>query len=256
MRPFPLLSALAALALLSAPASAQTLLRGRLLDAATAGGVAEGTVVLSANRGRFQTATRTDSAGHFAFADLAPGPYRLRASRIGYREVAGPVSLAGDSLVEVELRMAAGAVVLAPVTVTSRAERPVSPVLRGFYARMSYGPGRFLTREEVEAGHPVRVTDVLRNVPNLRLNAPRGGVGGGQMSQGSTGERCAVVFFVDGMLLSRWSSDASGAAIDDYVHPGEVEGIEIYRGEGDTPAEFVTRWVHCGTVVVWTRRGD
>ena len=45
-------------------------------------------------------------------------------------------------------------------------------------------------------------------------------------------------------------------AIDDYVHPSEVEGIEIYRGESDTPAEFVTRWVGCGTIVIWTRRGE
>ena len=48
--------------------------------------------------------------------------------------------------------------------------------------------------------------------------------------------------------------------VDNYVPviemiQAEVEGIEIYRGESDTPAEFTTRWVQCGTVVVWTRRG-
>jgi hypothetical protein len=71
------------------------------------------------------------------------------------------------------------------------------------------------------------------------------------------------VFFVDGMLVSQPSNGGpwrggsrTDQAIDDYVHPNEVEGIEIYRGESDTPAEFITRWVGCGTVVIWTRRGE
>ena len=45
------------------------------------------------------------------------------------------------------------------------------------------------------------------------------------------------------------------AEIDNLVKPEEIRGIEVYRGESDTPAEFGTRWVQCGTVVIWTRRG-
>jgi hypothetical protein len=255
------LLAAAALLLAAPPAAAQTLVRGILLDAASGGPIPDGTVVISANRGRFQRALKADSVGCFEFADISPGPYRLRASRIGYTDAVGDLVLTADSLVDIEVRMAVEAVVLAPVTVTSRSTRDVSPVLRGFYSRMQHGAGRFITREEIEARHPTRITDMLRNIPNLRSTPARMGTSGGGFTQGSNSDRCTVVFFVDGMQVNQPAMMGSRAtprhdlAIDDYVQPEEVEGIEVYRGESDTPAEFGTRWVQCGTVVIWTRRG-
>lgn len=257
-----LLAATAAALLLTAfPAPAQTLVRGILLDATTGGLVPDGTVVISANRGRWQRAIRADSTGSFEIPDVSPGPYRLRATRIGYRDAVGELVLTADSVVDVEIRMSAAAVVLEPVTVRSRSTRDVSPVLRGFYDRMERGAGRFITREEIEARHPVRITDMLRNLPNLRASPPRMGTSGQGFTQPSNADRCTVVFFVDGMQINQPAMAGQRAtprhdlAIDDYVQPEEVEGIEVYRGESDTPAEFGTRWVQCGTVVIWTRRG-
>lgn len=263
MRAFPIcLLAAAALLLAPGPAPAQSLVRGRLIDAASGGAIVRGTVVISANRGRWQRATLSDSAGGFHFEDVSPGPYRLRATRVGYREVVGQLGLSADSLVEVELRMSVASVVMEPVTVTSRSTRDVSPVLRGFYARMQHGAGRFITREEIEARHPVRVTDLLRSVPNLQAAVPRGptGMSGSVMTHAGSAGRCGVVFFVDGTRVNEPSmpgrpSMRDNLSIDDYVVPEEVEGIEVYRGESDTPAEFTSRWVQCGTVVIWTRRG-
>lgn len=253
---------LAAALLASAPAaSAQTLVRGTLLDAASAQPIVSGTVIISANRGRWQRSTQTDSAGRFEFQDVSAGPYRLRARRVGYREAVGQLGLSADSLVQVELRLAAASVVLEPVTVVTRSTRDVSPVLRGFYDRLQRGFGRYITREEIESRHAVHVADVLRNVPNLRATASRmGTTAGSTFSHGSSGDRCNVVFFLDGLQLNQPAivgrPSPRDFVIDDYVNPDEVEGIEIYRGESDTPAEFVTRWVQCGTVVIWTRRGS
>ena len=255
-----LLAAAAVLLTVSA-APAQTLVRGILLDAASGGPIPEGTVVISANRGRWQRAVRTDSVGGFEFADVSPGPYRLRASRVGYRAAVGEMALSADSVVDVEVRLAVASVVLAPVTVTSQSTRDVSPVLRGFYQRMRSGAGRFITREEIEARNPVRITDMLRNIPNLRASPQRAGASGSTFSHGSNSDRCSVVFFVDGMRINEPALPGTRPGlrhdppIDDYVNPQEVEGIEVYRGESDTPAEFGTRWVQCGTVVIWTRRG-
>jgi Carboxypeptidase regulatory-like domain/TonB-dependent Receptor Plug Domain len=259
-----LLAGLAAAALLAArPAPAQILVRGRLLDASGGAPITSARVSITGSRGRWRAETLTDSAGGFQFEDVRPGPYRVRASRVGYREAGGTLRLSADSVVELELRLAVASVALAPVTVVTRSRRSVSPVLEGFYGRLERGQGRFVTRQEIESRNPVRVTDMLRNIPNLNGHAPRGGVGGGVITRGSTGDRCTVVFFVDGMLVSQPSmggpfrgSPRQDQAIDDYVQPTEVEGIEIYRGEADTPAEFVTRWVGCGTIVIWTRRGE
>lgn len=255
----------AAAALLAArPAPAQILVRGVLLDASTRAPITAARIALTATRGRWRGEMLTDSVGGFLFENVAPGPYSLRARRVGYRDSGGQLRLSADSIVELELRMAVASVALEPVTVVTRSQRNVGPVLEGFYRRLARGQGRFVTREEIETRHPSRVTDMLRNLPNLNSSAARGGVGGATMSRGSSGDRCTVVFFVDGMLVSQPSQQGSpwrgggrtDQAIDDYVHPNEVEGIEIYRGESDTPAEFVTRWVGCGTVVIWTRRGE
>jgi hypothetical protein len=255
---------LAAAALLAArPAPAQIQVRGVLLDAASRAPITSARIALIATRGRWRGELITDSVGEFSFDDVRPGPYSLRAQRVGYRDASGQLRLSGDSIVTLELQMAVNSVALAPVTVVTRSQRNVGPVLEGFYRRLARGQGRFVTREEIETRHPSRVTDMLRNMPNLNSSAARGGVGGSTMSRGSSGDRCTVVFFVDGMLVSQpstgggpWRGGSRDQAIDDYVHPNEVEGIEIYRGESDTPAEFITRWVGCGTVVIWTRRGE
>lgn len=245
------------------PAPAQIQVRGVLLDAGSSAPIPGARVHLGATRGGWREETLTDSIGEFVFDDVRSGAYRLRARRVGYRESGGSLRLAADSVVELEVRMAVATVALEPVTVVTRSRRSVSPVLEGFYGRLERGQGRFVTREEIEARGPARVTDMLRTIPNLNAHSPRGGVGGVTMSRGSSADRCTVVFFIDGMLVSQPSmggpfrgSPRQDQAIDDYVAPSDVEGIEIYRGESDTPAEFVTRWVGCGTIVIWTRRGE
>lgn len=260
IRPAVALLFAAALLLGTRPLDAQTRVHGAVLEAASEQPLAGAVVTISTNRGRWQRSVRTDSAGAWGFAGLPRGPYRLHAARVGYRDASGELEIAGDTALSVSIRMAVEAVVLEPLTVIGRAVPEVSPVLRGFYERMRNGPGRFVTRAEIEDRRPSQVTDMLRGMPNVRLAAPGSGMGGGVLSRGSASGRCSVVVFVDGMRLTQATFGGRGVGssdvpIDDYVHPGDVEGIEVYRGESDTPAEFMTRWVGCGTVVIWTRRG-
>jgi hypothetical protein len=77
----------------------------------------------------------------------------------------------------------------------------------------------------------------------------------------SSGRGCPVQVFVDGLLMTASVMDASGAtenagaAIDDFVSPLSVEGIEVYRGLSTVPPEFLTPEADCGVVAIWTRRG-
>jgi len=248
---------LAALLLLpAAPALAQTsTVHGRLLDAASGAHVPRATVVLSANRGRFQTAVQTDSLGRFAFTGLSGGLYRLRAGRVGYTDVISAVNLASADTMEVEIRMSVGAVVLEPVTVVSR-ETP-SGWMAGFNDRRLRGVGHFITREEVERRRPSQVSDLLRTLPGVTNRPARWGIGGQQTTQQRNGQTCVMQVFLDGMLLTRnfFRNPSSSFNVDDYVQPSEIQGMEIYRGGHDVPAEFMTPYSGCGTVVIWTRRG-
>lgn len=256
-----LLAAGMAAVLLAGPAPAQTLVTGVLVDDRSGAPISGARITLTGSRGGWRGEALTDSAGEFRFAAVHPGAYGLRARRVGYRDTGGAVRLAADSAVELEVRMAPASVALDPVTVVARSARRVSPVLQGYYQRLARGHGRFVTRGEIEARNPVRITDLLRTLPNIAGSPGRDGIGGARLSHGSSGNRCTMVFFIDAMLISQPAMAAgvrggpSDQAIDDYVHPTDIEGIEIYRGPSDTPAEFVTRGVSCGTVVIWTRRG-
>lgn len=258
---FCLAAGTAAVLLLADPAPAQVLVTGVLVDDRSGAPIPAARITLAGSRGAWRGETLTDSLGEFRFADVHPGAYGLRARRVGYRDTGGSLRLAADSAVELEVRMAPASVALDPVTVVARSARRVSPVLQGYYQRLARGHGRFVTRGEIETRKPARVTDLLGTLPNIASSPGRGGVGGARLSHGSSGNRCTMVFFIDAMLISQPAMAAgvrggpSDQAIDDYVHPGDIEGIEIYRGPSDTPAEFVTRGVSCGTVVIWTRRG-
>ncbi|MFC1791075.1 hypothetical protein ACFL0I_01235, partial [Gemmatimonadota bacterium] len=76
----------------------------------------------------------------------------------------------------------------------------------------------------------------------------------------SANRDCITQIFVDGFLVNRRAFGARGARpidfrIDDAVSPASVEGIEIYRGLGTVPAEFLNPDAVCGVIAIWTRRG-
>jgi hypothetical protein len=65
------------------------------------------------------------------------------------------------------------------------------------------------------------------------------------------GGGCAPAVFVDGMLMNR----SGQAAVNDYVQPSMIEGIEVYRGASGSPPQYQDRG-GCGTILIWTRRGE
>ncbi len=82
-------------------------LRGRVIDRATQDGIANVSIALDADQ---QTGVRfpqmqTDASGAFRLEGVAPGSYRLRATRSGYGQEVVDVSVTGDSEQDVEVRM-------------------------------------------------------------------------------------------------------------------------------------------------------
>jgi len=114
--------------------------------------------------------------------------------------------------------------------------------MRDFWRRRERGLGRFFTRTEIERRHPLYVSDMLRMVPGLWVI--KEGMTTRVVSTRGAG-RCAPTIWVDGLRLMDPDLDA-------WVHPADVEAIEVYRGLGETPAEF-SGMNACGAIVVWTR---
>lgn len=248
---------------------------GRLLDLATDQPVASAEVeLLRANDRDHPAATAvTDDSGRFVLRAPAPGRYRLHAMRIGYEPVTTPPFdlLAGDAALEVEVRLSAVAVVLAPLTIMSeRAPLVESPRLQdaGYYDRKArygregLGVGEFLEQEEIRQTNPSRVSDALRMVRGVWV---QGGGGRRQVItlrghgslRGAGNARCIPQVYVDG------APAATGADVDDLVSPWSLAAVEVYPGLS-VPAEF---WWYarsgteqlelpaCGVIALWTGYG-
>lgn len=267
MRALTLLCAAAALLLGAAPARAQGLFTGVIVDNTTNAPVEGARVTLLSQQGRRLRSVVTALDGRFSFVP-SPGYYRFRVERVGYVQVnTAHIRVVRDS-VDLEIRLRDDAVMLAPVTVVARSGR-VSPVLAGFYQRMENGFGRYITRDQIETRQPGNITDMLRMLPGVRMH-PRSSGAGSDVVMNRAAPRmggCPVQIFLDGIRINR--SDApivnrdsldqdlvalnESIALDDLADPSELEGIEVYYGLAGVPAEFMGPDARCGTVAVWTR---
>lgn len=256
-----LLAALLATAAATAPLAAQGI-RGRVLDAATGGGVELATVTAIDAGQRPAARGRTGATGEFTLALTAPGVYTVQVERTGYRTVTSKAVTVGASQnVEVALRVTPEAVTLEPVTAVGRQVPALVPT--GFYNREARGSGRFYRRDFVEKRIHRPFANVLDEVPGIRLYRDRSGTeyvifdraqttAAFRRTQMGQDDKCLPVFYLDG---NRVAVGPRGTTASDLVQSSEVEAIEIYGSAAQIPVEFNGSDASCGVIVIWTRRG-
>jgi len=236
---FTLLALLAA-----APLQAQVV-GVRVLDRATDQPIPEVMVEALRANGRSVQRVRTDREGYAVLELPEGGEWRVRASRVGYQAATStPVTVEMRQTIETVVRIAAGEVVLDPLTVTARTVPPRSPAMEreGFYDRERRGLGKFLTEYEIQRMLSTESSGIFRNVPGLRV-VRSGNNSIVTVSRG--GQECIPKMFVDNM-------GTTAAEIDKLVKPEEIRGVEVYRGSNEIPARWIGQANGCGLIVVWT----
>jgi hypothetical protein len=261
----PLPGLLLGLALLAAAAAAgagQVRVAGRVVDAVTASPVAGALVTAQEADGRVISRIETREDGTFAFLLDTRALVGIDARRIGYRVTTLPLlHVDGRDFIPVDVRMEPDAIRLAPLEVVASPRGRPSGFLAGFRERRRTGVGTYVTREEIEARGPTYVADIFRSISGLRVE----GDGWGSRSTASVAraggrEGCQALVYIDGVPMNRRPGTLRAVPVtfhlDGLLSPGDVEGIEIYRGVGSVPIEFLTPDADCGVILVWTRRGE
>jgi hypothetical protein len=242
------------------PCDAQSI-RGRVVDAATGAPVAEAAVSAVAPRGGVAGRGRSGAGGEFALAFRGPGAFRVRVERTGYATAtSGEVTVGPAETVEVEVRVSARPLELDPLTVTARRgpQRIAAMEHTGFYEREARGFGRFYRRDFFEKRETRPISDVLDEMPGLRMfRDNRGAVvlvfdraqatGAFQRAQKGQADFCPPVYYLDGTYLGT-------ANVDQVLLTNRVEAVEVYGSAATVPVEFNSTGSACGVIVLWTRR--
>lgn len=187
---------------------------------------------------------RTDDSGSFRIVGIIAGPATLSARRLGFRPYARRLQLEGGEVRVMDVRLGAAMEALTEIRVTEAREVWESR-LAGFNARSKQQIGHFVTRERIERANSSTLTDMLREIPGVRIGPVRN-EGRSVRIRGAT---CAPLVFVDGFPATAGEFDL------DIIDLKSVEGIEVYGGMASIPAELTgpRELDRCGVIAVWSR---
>lgn len=187
--------------------------------------------------------TQSDGGGRFRLNDVEVGRVQLIVRRIGFRASSIPIDLTAAGSTQLMVTLAAVPEVLAAVEVTARPE-VFDARLAGFESRAAKRKGgHFITRERIEQTNSKRLSDLLRQVPTVRVRMVRGQ---GMMAY-IRGAKCPPLVYIDG-------SPANAGPFDlDLIDLVSVEGIEVYGGFGAPPEFSNVTADQCGVIAIWSR---
>ena len=200
--------------------------------------------------------TRSGMGGTWRIGGVAPGPLLLSARRIGYNPHTQTVHVREGETKALDLTLSevARQAYTLPPLYTFATPAPFRSFFQGGFhgRRLNYPGGTFFTREDLMLIKPFNTSDVFRTTPGFYALRDRRGQTQWVLRGALGSQNCPVRFFIDGSNIP-----LNGMSIDDLVQPGDVEGIEIYKGMSTVPAEFSGKSLQddsrCGVVAIWTR---
>jgi hypothetical protein len=209
---------------------------GQLRDRATRQPLEGAAITMLGTRVSFLSTT----GGEFVAAGIKPGVYVLQARALGYTPGSWVVELVARETLSVMIELEAAPITLPGLIVEGAKWQQRGMV--GFAERKERGRGIYLTEDDIKRADAERLSDLLRNVPGVRMACRYTGCRV-RMARAE----CQPDFFVDGL-------SANNSTSLDMPLVGVI-GIEIYRTSTETPVDFLRSNNVCGTIVIWTRSG-
>lgn len=191
--------------------------------------------------------TLTDSAGYLRLYNVPAGSVELLVNFFGHLPRDVRLRLASGRVHRVDVVLATDPVPVGELRVEVTDRRSQLDLLRGFEERRERGIGYFLTREDIEESGTSDLANLLHTVPGIRTSPSQFGESRIRSVRTPATRQCDIKIYVDGVEY-RNGSDVVG------IPTMDIEGIEIYRGRSELPAQFADLHSNCGAIVIWTRR--
>lgn len=190
----------------------------------------------------------SDARGRFELRRVPPGTYRVRVQYLGFSTNERPVPVKPGRRTRVVFLLDRDVLEVADIEVEVRRTDRSSP-RSAFRERMRQGrSGVFITREEIAEQEPHNMTDMLREIPSVKVTRLEWGQATVFFRDG-TGSLCEPMLFVDG-------NPAPGFSLDN-LPPDAVQGIELYRRPSEMPVQFKgVGEADCGVLAVWSQTGE
>lgn len=236
-------------------------LAGVVADSASQERIAGARVILLDSTGTTPLAvTVTSLDGRFSFKLPYTGQYRLVVSRIGYSSLATkPFVIDSAFVARVSVSLPSTPLTLDTVAVVGIAEKRL-PYLAdaGFYRRRQIGFGRFLTRADIDKLDAQIMSDLLHDIPGVRVVCTGARHCTVTMRAANTmfmRGPCQPSVVIDGVVVRAGGVSSKGdLTLDDLINPFDVEAVEVYPGPEGVPVQYSGSVSPCGAIIVWSRR--
>jgi len=218
----------------------------------TLGGAVPGTSIILDGR----VATVTHGDGSFELARVGIGAHLVEVRRIGFVPSVFEIDVPADDLaLELPVTMQPVPVELEMIVVDAERTIWVTGRMREFYDRRRSSRGHFFMSSEIEKRGPIQISDLLRELPGVRVMPGIGGARVG-MLRGSSGPvfsstgagGCAPRVFLDGMRVTV----DDDFPLDNLVDPNWIGGLEVYTSAVSAPIRYGAA-SSCGVILIWTK---
>jgi hypothetical protein len=182
----------------------------------------------------------SDDAGHFLHSTLDAGSYVVQVHAVGYIPSAKSFDVGSGQSITHTFQLTTILPVLTNVVVKGHSGS-VGRRFEDFDRRRSEGRGQFLTRAEIESRNSINLSDLLQTMRGIRTDCV-GFTCRVETSRSAHG--CSPAYFVDGRLSTTFGPSTPVK---------DIQGVEVYLGPSETPAEYLGPESGCGAIGIWTR---
>ncbi|RMH17241.1 MAG: carboxypeptidase regulatory-like domain-containing protein, partial [Gemmatimonadetes bacterium] len=222
--------------------SAQTLLRGRVVDDSTRAAVVGADVQVALDDSLLVGRVSTGQGGVFVIRLPRAGLYRLQVQGLGYRtRVSQSFPVPDGDTLDIVFGLEPEAITLPGLEV--EADGPgLRPGRDKFEEHRALGKGYFVTRAQIDSLKPLEVGEIFKLVDGVRLNWEQATLDDGSRKliprvTSKRGRGC-LAYLIDDFPISRDRRNPWAVFPLAGLKPQDIEAIEVYRHLSEVPPEL------------------